>query len=452
MGMPLSRRTFVRVTAQTTAAAAAGLFAGNPGQARGYAVPIPTYYISSTGDDSNDGQSQQSAWATLQKANDSLPQDRSLVLFRRGDTFYGEFILPAGCEVGAYGTGAKPTLTMYKLLNKASGWSEDSPGIWTIDLGSPDTHDGYNATNDTNIGFLLVDQAVKPALKFDLSELRLPWDFFCDRSNHLLYVKASANPTTLAREIKAAPHGDGTGAAVYCNEGGNNIHDIHVTGSGGHGIRGLSSNIHIHECQIDYIGGSILDTVDRETRFGNGIECWTNVSHWMIENNEIAHVYDVAWTAQGHDAADDPVFWHDLVLRNNHIHDCGQTVEFWSQSSNPASPGFTRVQVEGNRCERAGYGAFSDVRPDQSVRVHLLTYLLETPVDITIQNNVFDDAYAAFSYHGLEPPAGYVTRNNRITMRAGRLIEGKRPETVEQFAEWRAITGREIGSTMTVLR
>lgn len=415
-------------------------------------MPIPTYYVSNTGDDDNDGLSQQSAWATIQKANDSVPGDRSLVLFRRGDTFYGEFSLPAGCEVGAYGTGAKPTLTLYKRLNKPAGWNEDSPGIWMIDLGSPETHDGYNTTSDANIGFLLVDEVLKPALKFDLSELQRPWDFFCDRSQHLLYVKASANPTTLAREIKAAPRGDGTGAAIYCNENGNNIHGIHITGSGGHGIRGVgSSNIRIYDCLIDYIGGSLLDTPDGRTRFGNGIECWTNVSHWTIENNEIAHVYDVAWTAQGNDAANAPVFWNDLVLRNNYIHDCSQTVEFWSQSSNPTSPGFTQVRVEGNRCERAGYGAFSDVRPDQSVRVQLLTYLLETPVDITIQDNVFDDAYAAFSYHGLEPPAGYVTRNNRITMRAGRLIEGKRPEKVERFSSWQAITGREGGSTMTVL-
>ncbi|MDR3662954.1 MAG: right-handed parallel beta-helix repeat-containing protein [Mycobacterium sp.] len=451
MGIPLSRRAFVRVTAQTTAAAAASLLASSPGLARGYAAPIPTYYISNTGNDSNDGLSQQSAWATIQKANDSLPQDRSLVLFRRGETFYGEFSLPAGCEVGAYGTGAKPTLTLYKLLNKPSGWHEHSPGIWKIDLGSPATHDGYNTTNDANIGFLLVDQAVKPALKFDLSELQLPWDFFCDRSNHTLYVKASENPTTLASEIKAAPHGDGTGVAVSCPEHGNNIHDIHVTGSGGHGIRGLGSDIQIHDCLIDYIGGSILDIADGHTRFGNGIESWINVSHWTIENNEIAHVYDVAWTAQGGDADDAPVFWEDLVLRDNYIHDCGQTVEFWSQSSNAASPGFVRVLVEGNRCERAGYGAFSEVRPDQNVRVQLLTYLLQTPVDITIQNNVFDDAYAAFSYHATEPPAGYVTRNNKILMRAGRLMEFKRPEAVEQFAEWQAITGREVGSTISVL-
>ncbi|WP_238396381.1 hypothetical protein, partial [Mycolicibacterium sp. CBMA 234] len=259
MGIPFSRRRFVRVTAQTTAATAAGLLASNPGQARGYAVPIPTYYVSNTGDDNSDGLSQQSAWATIQKVNAELPDDRSLILFRRGDTFYGECILPAGCEVGAYGEGPKPTLTLYKRLNKPAGWNQDSPGIWMIDLGSPATHDGYNATSDANIGFLLVDQVVKPALKFDRSELQHPWDFFCDRSNRLLYVKASANPTTLAREIKAAPRGDGTGAAIYCNENGNNIHDIHITGSGGHGIRGLGSNIRIHGCLIDYIGGSVLD-------------------------------------------------------------------------------------------------------------------------------------------------------------------------------------------------
>jgi hypothetical protein len=464
VGLSFSRRALMRGAVQMTAAAAVPTLV-HPTMTLAVAsssvrmagddqtLLAPTFYVSASGIDSADGLTPQTAWATIQRTTASLPTGRSAVLFRRGDTFYGQLNLPFGCEVGAYGEGAKPILTLFKLLNRSAGWTEHSAGVWRIDLGSPDTHDGFTATTDATIGFLTVDGTVMPDLKFALSELSAPWDFFCDVPNHTLYVKAAANPTTLAAEIKAAPKGDAYGGTViYCQNGGNDVHDVHVTGSGGCGIRGSGSDVRIHNCLIDYIGGSSLaGFAVPNTRYGNGIEHWPNVQRWTIENNEIAQVYDVAWSTQGRDVTGGEVFWADMTIRNNHIHDCGQMVEIWSENSNVESPGFVRIIFEGNHCERAGYGVFADVRPNQQVRVHLLTYNLETPVDITIQNNIFDDAYAAYSYHLYEPPAGYVTRNNTIRLKAGTKMEYQRAETVEQAAVWQAATGREAGSTITVL-
>ena len=440
-------------------AAAVAVFPGVSGYLAG--VPIsgaassnPTRYISAAGSDTNDGLSPNTAWATVQNVNTSLPMDRSVVLFRRGDTFYGELVLPFGCEIGAYGSGDRPILTLYKLLNRPDGWVEHKPGVWRIDLGSRTTHDGYTATNDANIGFLLVDGVIRPNVKFDVDSLSAPWDFACDMQNHALYVKAAANPTTLARDIRAAPRGNANGiggAVIHCEQGANDIHDVHITGSGGCGIQGSGHDVRVHGCLVDYIGGSRLLLDPRgTTRYGNGIQNWINVMGWSIEGNEIASVYDAAWTAQGLDAQGGPVSWQDLTFRNNYAHDCGQMVEFWSESGNSRSPGFVRIVVEGNRFERAGYGPFAEVRPDQEVRVQLLTYKLQTPVDVTIQNNLFDDAFGANSYHAVEPPAGYVTRNNTIRLRAGHKIELQRTETVEQSAAWQAATGRENGSVFTV--
>ncbi|MCV7177484.1 right-handed parallel beta-helix repeat-containing protein [Mycolicibacterium sphagni] len=410
-----------------------------------------TYYVSASGSDTADGRAPEAAWATIGKVNASVPASGSTILFRRDDTFYGELNLPAGCEVGAFGTGSKPILTMFKLLNRSTGWTEQSDDIWSINLGSPETHDGYTTSNDANIGYLSVDGEIKPVLKFDLSELSDPWDFYCDIPNHTLYVKASANPTTLAEDIKAAPNGNNfgvTGRVIYCPNGGNDIHDIHVTGSGGCGIGGTGPDVHIHDCLIDYIGGSWLaGHLDGKQRYGNGIENWVDVKRWLIENNEIAQVYDVAWSPQG--IAGSTGGWEDMTVRNNHIHDCNQSFEFWSKGDKSA-PGFQRILVEGNLCERAGYSVFSDVRPDQGVRVHLLTYPWETRADITIQNNVFDDAYGAYSYHYADP-VGLVTRNNTIRLKPGHLMQLGLPQTVEEAADWQAATGQEVGSTITVL-
>lgn len=464
--MPFARRVVLRGAAQGIAVGTAALLGLWPRTTEvtssslefdlPTAIPAPpTYHVSNGGDDSNDGLSPGAAWATIQKANDALPGDGSCLLFRRGDTFYGELNLPFGCEVGAYGEGPRPILTMFKLLTRPDGWAEESPGIWKIDLGSPDTHLGYTATTDANIGFLDVDGVVRPALKFDLSELSTTWDFYCDIPNNTLFVKSPGNPALLSDSIKAAPKGNAygaTGTIIYCRSGKNEIHDVHITGTGACGIRGNGSDVHVHDCLIDYIGGSWLaGQYAANTRYGNGIEHWPNVRRWTIENNEIAEVYDVAWSPQGRDPEGGPVCWEDMVVRNNHIHDCAQMFELWSQNGNPDSPGFVRIVVEGNLCERAGGGVFSDVRPDQNVRVDLLSYKLQTPVDITIQNNTFDGAHTAYSYHENEPPAGYVTRNNTIRLKAGTKIQFQRDETVEEAAAWQAATGREVGSNFIVV-
>lgn len=445
----LSRREFARWAAGSTAVGLIPVLGTRSIPLAG-AAPASTFYVSAAGNDNADGRSPATAWATIQKANSSLPNDGSALLFRRGDTFYGELAPPFGCEVGAYGAGARPVLTMFKLLNRADGWTEHATGVWSIDLGSPGTHDGYTASNDANIGYLMVDGQVKPVLKFALSGLSDRWDFSCDIDKNMLYVKSPANPTTLAADIKAAPNGNAygmTGRVVYCEKGSNNIHDLHVTGTGGCGIGGTGADVHIHDCLIDYIGGSELRDGTR-TRYGNGIENWVNVRRWIIENNEIAQVYDVAWSPQGN--AEDSGGWEDMTVRKNYIHNCTQSFEFWSKGSMSA-PGFQRILVQGNHCERAGYSAFSDVRPNQNVRVHLLSYLLQTPIDITIEDNVFDDAYGSYSFHHQTPPDSFITRNNAIRLRPDRRLQYQMPQTIERFADWQRATGRENGSTFEAI-
>lgn len=412
------------------------------------AAESPTYFVSGTGDDNSDGLTPETAWATVRNVNGQLP-NRSVVLFRRGDSFYGELALPRNCEVGAYGVGDRPVLTMFKLLNRPEAWMEVSDGVWEIDLSSPLTHDGFTATADANIGYLLVDGEVKPDKKDQLTRLEDTWDFWCDTANHLLYVAASANPSKLATDIRAAPLGDRHGAIISCNEGDNRIHDLHITGSGGCGIQGAAVDVHVRDCLIDYIGGSFLPNYkEGKTRYGNGIQNNIGSKRWLIERNEIAQVYDVAYSSQGNAYATSGT-WEDLTVRENYIHDCTQSFEFWSKGTNPDA-GFKRILVEKNLCERAGYSDFSGIRPNQSVRVHLLTYNWELPADITVQNNIFVDGFTAYTFQ-LTRPIGLASRYNDIRLRPETRMQVQYPETVEEAATWQQATGQEAGSNISVL-
>lgn len=96
------------------------------------------YYVSNSGNDNNAGTSPALAWKTLSKvqseAENLQPGDR--VLFRKGDTFYGQFILKdvQGTEhnfivIGAYGSGANPVLDGSV---KVTDWAVDKGNIWVV--------------------------------------------------------------------------------------------------------------------------------------------------------------------------------------------------------------------------------------------------------------------------------------------------------------------------------
>lgn len=432
-GQKLARRPLMAMTGLLLAGAVTGATA-HP----------TTFYVSASGDDTADGLSKDTAWASIDKVNSHLPSG-SVALFRRGDTFYGELEPPANSWLGAFGSGSKPVISMYKLLNRPDGWIQHSANIWKIGLASTNSHGGYSFTGDADIGHLVVDGKIKAGKKKKFAELAYTWDFWSENRSQILYVAAHENPTKLARSIRAAPRGR-SGAAIRCNHDSINVRDLHVTGSGGHGITGTGANVVVSHCVIDSIGGSFLRNFkDGMVRYGNGIENWIGAKRWTIEENKIAQVYDAAYTCQGR-LGSGAQGWEDMTIRNNHIRDCTQSFEFWSTGNDP-NAGFKRVLVDGNICERAGYSAFADFRPNQHVRVHLLTYEWELPADITVQNNFFDGAYGAYSYHLVEP-VGLVTRNNEVALRSGMKIQHQRDEKIEQATLWQAETGLETGSTM----
>jgi parallel beta-helix repeat protein len=114
-------------------------------------ISATDYYISLSGNDSNNGLSPAAPWKTITKLNSAFatikPGDR--ILFNRGDTFYGTITInkPGSSLtpiiIGAYGTGQNPIITgfvsVYDWTNEGNGIysksiiSENNPNILTID-------------------------------------------------------------------------------------------------------------------------------------------------------------------------------------------------------------------------------------------------------------------------------------------------------------------------------
>ena len=91
-----------------------------------------SYYVDAVnGNDGNDGLSTGSAWQTLAKVSIASLQPGDIVLFNRGQVFYGELRPDAdGLTFDAYGTGAKPVISGLTTL---SSWTDEGGGIY----GSP---------------------------------------------------------------------------------------------------------------------------------------------------------------------------------------------------------------------------------------------------------------------------------------------------------------------------
>lgn len=98
---------------------------------------MPTYHIKNSGNDASTGLSDAQAW-TFTKLATFIPANGDVILFNRGETFFGTLTLRksgisgAGITYGAYGTGSDPVISSLKLL---TGWVNHSGNIWRVAAG-----------------------------------------------------------------------------------------------------------------------------------------------------------------------------------------------------------------------------------------------------------------------------------------------------------------------------
>lgn len=96
------------------------------------AAMATNYYVSTSGNDSSDGQSISTAWKTINKVNQGNYNDGDIILFKRGEVFRGALDVPmTGCTYGAYGSGANPTINGAVVL---SAWTVHTGSIYKATL------------------------------------------------------------------------------------------------------------------------------------------------------------------------------------------------------------------------------------------------------------------------------------------------------------------------------
>ena len=417
------------------------------------AVSGTQYYVSNSGSDSNTGKSPSAAWKTIGKVN-SMTKSGAVkhgdgVAFERGGEFFGTIGGPgtsssgAYLTISAYGAGPKPKITGYKVLSNASAWTNTGSNVWRINIINGTSYTGATpanlVNNNADSAFLKVNGQIYGAKKWSTSSLSSQWDFYSDST--YLYVKSSANPTTMASDLRVATDGVLVKGFSYIY-----LKGLELVGIGGHGYQQTGSNTKVEDNYFHEIGGSHLHET---TRYGNGIEMWLGSKNAVIQNNEIAEVWDTAITIQGENARSE-----NIHFRNNKFWNTTQVFEYWTRGSGSTN-GIYNSSFTDNVAVNAGYSWGYPHRPDKVGRgTFQMAYSQELGMSFNMSRNIFFNArdnYAYSSPNAGKFRSGYVSDHNLIVLRSGEKIVAQLSYTFEQHAAYISATGQEKASTWMLL-
>lgn len=401
-----------------------------------FSVTGTKYYVSAQGSDANDGLSPETAWKTTKKVTamaDSL-QYGDAVLFRRGDVFRGNVRLASGVTYAAYGSGEKPRIYGgSKNLSDPALWIEvDAQNhIWqlneeTLDIGTIVFNDGeyhsYKHIPSYVEGrFVCRDDISKPFIVSDAlkNDLDLFW----------YYDKKTTTRPSKGQDFPIPHLGDDSFGTLYlrCNKGNpgevfksiepvvrlhglkvGKSNDVHIDNIclryfAQHAIAadGHTKNLHVSNCEIGWIGGSIQHYNGNDpnypegprgsvTRYGNGIEVYGGCENFLVENCYIYQCYDAGIT---HQITTEGKFYkhENVVYRNNVVDTCVYAIEYFLNKTDGDTESYMRgIEFSGNILQRSGYG-WGQQRHNKHTPAHIKGWsYINTASDYKIFNNIFD--------------------------------------------------------------
>lgn len=363
-----------------------------------------TYYVSSKGNDANDGLSVKRPLKSLAKVNTLDLIEGDAVLFRRGDLWRGTLKTKDGVTYSAYGKGAKPTLCGSPCDAAKEGvWSEtETPNVYMYDRELPD-----------DIGTLVFNEGEACAFKVmrqhdqtgrtihietkepfsDYRDLKRDLDFFHDyKVKKRVYLYSSkGNPSKRFESIELLVKTN----IVYARNQVT-IDNLCIKYCGAHGIgSGYTKGLTVTNCELGWIGGSIqgdsLYGRSHPTRYGNAIEVYGGCDSFLVDNCYIYQVYDAGITHQFSKGGNNSIVMKNVVYSNNLVEDCVYSIEYFlGKADNDAERYMDNVVFSNNLLRRSGYG-WGKQRPDKETPAHIKSWNSQNRAyNFFIKNNVFD--------------------------------------------------------------
>lgn len=368
------------------------------------------YYVSNNGNDSNDGLTPETAWATITKVNSAALNYGDGVYFERGGTWRGQLWAQNGVIYSAYGEGAKPNIFASPEngadLNK---WSllEGTDNIWVyhidmMDCGilvfndgerwgtkvAPYYMDGYQSTINEEQPFDVKTELTENLMFFSKADSILydgaPFRYTvmdtCDRSEYseevvgTLYLRCDAgNPGEVFDSIEFAVRQN-----IILPANDTVFNNLCLKYTGAHCIFGGDMGYDVSFCEIGWIGGSpqyYRYDNGEPVIMGNGIECDGNYDHYSVTDCYIYQCYDAGVSNQ--DPSEDPAVTgnenfesYDVIQRNityarNVFAYNDMPIEIFFTLEDDAGYGRHRMEnvlIEGNYFLYTGYGWYMETK------------------------------------------------------------------------------------------
>lgn len=368
------------------------------------------FYVSEKGNDEKDGLTPESAWRTSKRVSADAGEVvyGDIVLFERDGIYRGSTKLISGVTYGAYGQGEKPCLygSLENYAEESLWEATSTEHIWKLNVGMM-----------KDIGNLVFDHGKAWATKRLEMMLSEDFDFWHDREGQALYLYLSAgNPGCVYEDIEVCSNDHIMwGPTQYMKD--ILIENLCLKYTGAHGIcfSHGSKNITVRNCEIGYIGGSMLDET---VRYGNGFEVVDGCCDILVENNWVYQCYDAGIT---HQSSFQPgCVQENIVFRGNLIEYCNYNIEYYVSEEH----GIIKNTVyEDNVLRYAGYGfgSVNRIGSDTSVLSHICCYVRNMPCEnFVIRNNVLDTSLRYLTTIGCtndEEGLGPVMTGNRYIQR-----------------------------------
>ncbi|HEY3369311.1 MAG TPA: hypothetical protein VGK10_00605 [Prolixibacteraceae bacterium] len=336
-----------------------------------------TYYVSNAGSDSNDGKSVSRPWKTLDKVNSSALAAGDAVLFKSGNSWYGQLIPKSGSSsaritYGAYGTGNKPLIHASLTKMSTDDWVNQGTHLWRS-----------ASTYGTEIGNILFNKSFCGIRKYSALALKAQGHYYYNTSSHYISIYSKSNPAIYYSDLKLL-------SAIILvpirNKSNITIKDLNLSYTSAYAVAGDGvSGITLSKLTMTWIGGQ---TYSGELRKGNAVEFWNNCKDALVENCTIKEVYDAGLTNQGDNATQS-----NITYRNNLITHCEYSYEYFLHEGQTSN-----ILFENNTCVDAGLGWGHTQRPDPSGRHIRIAGTPPNTTNFVVRNNIFCNATDVLNY------------------------------------------------------
>lgn len=317
-----------------------------------------TYYVSTSGNDVNDGLSEDTALASIDAVNKLNLSAGDCVLFKRGDLWRGAHLqVMTGVSYGAYGSGDKPKLYGTEENAKDIEWNEtDTPNVYLA-----------KKKYMQNVGCIVLnegeDVAMKVGSKDDLTEDGLY--YYDDLKKQVLLRSDKGNPSDVYYDIEIMESGHVISTKSGSTADEVTIQNLTIMYSATHGIGvGSSKNFRVDGCVIGYIGGAKHNGSTGEARLGNGIEIWGTCDGYYINKCYVYQCYDAGITMQYITKSTEKTYEQNIHFTNNLLDYSVYNIEYFINGE--GDYGMKDVEISNNIIRRGGYGWGYEARPNKN--------------------------------------------------------------------------------------